>query len=119
VVEVFFLENSLQCFFGMVVPMQANVLNETGLLIAAASVFLAIFLFIVAAFSYRRERRRRLLYLMTAILLFAVKDTLSAVNEATEYLASNGVTMLFTFEHLALLLDFFVLLALFVGLIKK
>jgi hypothetical protein len=92
---------------------------EVGVLIALTSAFLAFFLFVVSVFSYRRERRSRLLYVMVAFMFFVIKDTVSAVHEVNEFFSGTGVPALMTLEHVAIFIDFLILVTLSIGLIKK
>jgi hypothetical protein len=80
--------------------------------IATGSSVLAIFLFVISIFAYRKEKRSRLLFVMSAFFLFAVKGLLLAIDEL---LPPNGLTT----EPIALMLDFGVLLLFFLGLVKK
>ena len=82
-------------------------------LVSIASCVLAIFLFALSAIAYRRERRSRLLFVMAAFFLFAVKGILFAVNEL--YFEKGRVN----FEWITLTLDFAILLLFFVGIVKK
>jgi cyanate permease len=82
-------------------------------LVSIASCVLAIFLFGISAIAYRKERRSRLLFVMSAFFLFAVKGILFAVNEL--YFENEGLN----FEWITLTLDFGILLLFFVGLVKK
>ena len=92
---------------------------EIGFLISLASAVLAVVLFAVSTVAYKRERRSRLLFVMAAFLLFATKNLFSAAHEMFEFVSGNSPLQIFSLEHMALLLDFFILLVLFVGLVKK
>jgi hypothetical protein len=85
---------------------------EIEVYISIASSILAIFLFAISALAYRREKRSRMLFVMSAFFLFAVKGLLIAIDEV---LPPQGLTI----EPIALLLDFGVLLLFFLGLVKK
>lgn len=80
--------------------------------ISIGSSVLAIFLFVISTLAYRKEKRSRLLFVMSAFFLFAVKGLLITIDEL---LPQQGLTV----EPIALMLDFGVLLLFFLGLVKK
>jgi hypothetical protein len=78
----------------------------------AASV-LAFFLFTISVFSYRKEKRRRLLLVTAGFFVFAIQEALNAMQEAffeTKYPSFEG--------YLAIL-SLVILLLFVAGLIKK
>jgi len=84
---------------------------ETAVSIAAC--VLALFLFAISMFSYKREKRKRLLYVTTAFLVFAIEETLNAIQEAfleTRYPSLEGEI---------LTLNLVVLILFFIGLVKQ
>jgi len=84
---------------------------ETAVSIAAS--VLAFFLFTISALSYRREKRKRLLFVTAGFLVFAIEEALNAIQEAfleTKYPQLEGEV---------LTLNFVVLILFFVGLVVK
>lgn len=81
-------------------------------MISIISCVIAIFLFALSSLAYRKEKRSRLLFVMIAFFLFAIKGILFSIIEVffeTEM----------SLEWIALTLDFGILIMFFVGLIKK
>jgi hypothetical protein len=84
---------------------------ETAFSIAAC--VLAFFLFTISAFSYKREKRKRLFFVTASFFVFGIEEALNAINESffeTQYPSLEGGI---------LTLNFVVLLLFFAGLIKK
>ena len=84
---------------------------ETAVSIAAS--VLAFFLFTISAFSYKREKRRRLLLVTAGFLVFAIQEALNAMQEAF-FETKNPV-----FEGYLAILSLVILLLFVAGLIKK
>nr|QNT35672.1 hypothetical protein HAHEADPM_00006 [uncultured Methanosarcinales archaeon] len=80
-------------------------------LVTFCSSILASALFVVTIVAYKRDKRKRLLYVSIAFFLFAVKGFLST---AEMFFPQAGWT-----DLIASLLDFAILLSFFVGLLKK
>jgi len=85
-------------------------------LVSIASFVLAFFLFALSVVAYRRNRRSRLLFVMAAFFLFAVKGIVFTLNEI--YFEAGSLNRV-SYEWVPLLLDFSILILIFVGLIKK
>ena len=84
---------------------------ETAVSIAAS--VLAFFLFTISAFSYRREKKKRLLFVTAGFFVFAIEEALNAIQEGfleTRYPQLEGEV---------LTLNFVVLILFFVGLVVK
>lgn len=81
-------------------------------LITLGSSILAITLFAITAIAYKRDRRKKLLYVTIAFLLFAVKGFLIASD--TFFPNKTGWV-----DPIANFLDFGILLSFFFGIIKK
>ena len=84
---------------------------ETAVSIAAC--VLALFLFTISAFSYKREKRKRVLFVTAGFFVFAIEEALNTINETfleTRYPSLEGE--IFT-------LNFVILLLFFAGLIKR
>ena len=94
----------------------ADIWNEEmmQLLILIATSILAVFLFVISFLAYRKNRRRRLLFVTAAFFLFAVKGVLMGFNEFLEVLYHQELLI----ESIAQLLDFGILALFFLGLIK-
>jgi tryptophan-rich sensory protein len=84
---------------------------ETAVSIAAS--VLAFFLFTISAFSYRKEKRRRLLFVTAGFFLFAIQEALNAMQEAL-FETKNPA-----FEGYLAILSLVILLLFVAGLIKK
>jgi hypothetical protein len=84
---------------------------EADDLITFCSSILASVLFIITLIAYKRDKRKRLLYVSIAFFLFAVKGFLST---AEMFFPQAGWT-----DLIASLLDFAILSSFFVGLLKK
>jgi hypothetical protein len=80
-------------------------------LISIATSILAVFLFVISAIAYKKDKRKRLLFVTGAFLLFALKGFLIV---ADEFSPQTGWP-----EPLANLLDFGILILFFSGLVKK
>lgn len=81
--------------------------------VSIAACVLAFFLFTVSVVSYKREKRRRLLFVTAGFLVFAIEEALNALQEA--FLEAKYPSL----EGEILTLSFVVLLLFFVGLIKE
>jgi hydrogenase/urease accessory protein HupE len=81
-------------------------------LITLGSSILAITLFAITAIAYKRDRRKKLLYVTIAFLLFAVKGFLIA----SDIFFPNKTGWV---DPIANFLDFGILLSFFFGIIKK
>jgi hypothetical protein len=82
-------------------------------IVSIAASVLAFFLFTISAFSYRREKRRRLLLVTAGFFVFAIQEALNAISETffeIKYPALEG--------YLAIL-SLVILLLFVAGLIKK
>jgi tryptophan-rich sensory protein len=84
---------------------------ETAVSIAAS--ILAFFLFAISAFSYRREKRRRLLLVTAGFFVFAIQQALNAMQEVF-FETKNP-----SFEGYLAILSLVILLLFVAGLIKK
>ena len=84
---------------------------EVDELITAASSLLAIVLFAFTAIAYRRDGRKKLLYVSIAFLLFAVKGLLLA----SELILPEKAWV----DPIANIMDFAILLIFFFALMKK
>lgn len=80
--------------------------------VSIGSSVLAVLLFVISVLTYKREKRSRMLFVMSAFFLFAVKGLLITIDEL---LPPQGLTI----EPIALMLDFGVLLLFFLGLVKE
>lgn len=81
-------------------------------LIIIVSSLLAVVLFIISWFSYKRDRRQRLLFVVGAFGLFAIKGFLIVLSD-------RAIPDAMWIDPAAHLLDFGILLLFFLGLIKK
>lgn len=81
-------------------------------LITIGSSILAIILFVITFIAYKRDERKRLLYVSIAFFLFAVKGILLTVDAL---LPQKGIWT----DPLANILDFAILLSFFFGVVKK
>lgn len=103
--------------FAMLNKNKLEIGNEIGsgigidTLITIATSILAIILFAISAIAYKKDRRRRLIFVTGAFFLFAVKGFLIA---ADEFFPQTGWP-----EPVAHLLDFGILILFFSGLTKK
>ena len=84
---------------------------ELEKIVALFSGLLALILFIVTFFAYRRDGRDRMLYVSIAFLLFAVKSFLIS---SELIFPEVGLISL-----IAVFLDFVILLSFFYGILKK
>jgi len=84
---------------------------EADDLVTFCSSILASVLFVITVIAYKRDKRKRLLYVSVAFFLFAVKGFLST---AEMFFPQAGWT-----DLIASLLDFAILSSFFVGLLKK
>jgi tryptophan-rich sensory protein len=84
---------------------------ETAVSIAAS--VLAFFLFAISAFSYRREKRKRLLFVTAGFFVFAIQEALNAMQEA---LFEKKDPL---FEGYLAILSLVILILFVAGLIKK
>jgi hypothetical protein len=84
---------------------------ETAISIAAS--VLALFLFTISAVSYRREKRRRLLLVAAGFFVFAIQESLNAMQEAF------FETKIPSLEGYLAILNLVILLLFVAGLIKK
>jgi hypothetical protein len=84
---------------------------EWSSIIIAASGILATVLSIIIAIAYRRSRRKKLIYVGAAFLLFAIKSFLLA----SDIFIPKGSWV----DPTANLLDFVILLSFFFGIVKK
>ena len=84
---------------------------ELEKIIILSSSLLATALFIISFIAYRRDGRKRLLFVTTAFFLFAVKGFLSASD--LFFLERDWV------DPVASFLDFAILLCFFFGILKK
>lgn len=80
-------------------------------LITIATSILAVILFVISAIAYKKDKRKRLLFVTGAFFLFAVKGFLIV---ADEFSPQTGWP-----EPVAHLLDFGILILFFSGLAKK
>ncbi len=80
-------------------------------LIMIATSILAVILFVISAIAYKKDKRKRLLFVTGAFFLFAVKGFLIV---ADEFSPQTGWP-----EPIAHLLDFGILILFFSGLAKK
>jgi formate hydrogenlyase subunit 3/multisubunit Na+/H+ antiporter MnhD subunit len=85
---------------------------EIEAIISFASSILAVFLLVVSFLAYKRDKRRRLLFVLAAFLLFAIKGVLFTLGEVISGLPLN-------LEPIALFLDFGILMLLFAGIVKE
>jgi heme/copper-type cytochrome/quinol oxidase subunit 3 len=94
----------------------ANVWHAEAIevLILIATSILAGFLFVISFIAYRKDRRKRLLFITAAFFLFAVKGFLMVLNGFLEFRYLEGSLI----EPIAQLLDFGILALFFLGLIK-
>jgi hypothetical protein len=86
---------------------------DLGTAVSIAASVLAFFLFTISAFSYKREKRKRLLFVTAGFFVFAIEEALNAIQEAfleTRYPSLEGEI---------LTLNFVVLLLFFAGIIKR
>lgn len=81
------------------------------ILITIGTSILAVILFIISAIAYKKDNRKRLLFVTGAFFLFAVKGFLIV---ADEFFPQTGWP-----EPVAHLLDFGILILFFSGLAKK
>ncbi len=84
---------------------------EADDLVTFCSSILASVLFVITVVAYKRDKRKRLLYVSVAFFLFAVKGFLLT---AEMFFPQAGWT-----DLIASLLDFAILSSFFVGLLKK
>ena len=84
---------------------------EADDLVTFCSSILASVLFVITLIAYKRDKRKRLLYVSIAFFLFAVKGFLLT---AEMFFPQAGWT-----DLIASLLDFAILSSFFVGLLKK
>ena len=102
----------------MLVPCKAQEGTEAAYgididsLITMAAGVLAIILFVISAIAYKKDKRRRLLYVTGAFLLFAAKGLLIA---SDVFFPQKGWWV----DPTAHMLDFGILLMFFLGLIKE
>jgi predicted transcriptional regulator len=82
------------------------------LIVSIAISALALFLLAISIDAYRRNRRRRLLYIISAFLLFAVEGLIHVFSE----ILLPGAEWI---EPLANLLDLGILLLFFLGVVKE
>ncbi len=80
-------------------------------LITISTSILAVILFVISAIAYKKDKRKRLLFVTGAFFLFAVKGFLIVTDE---FFPQTGWP-----EPVAHLLDFGILLLFFSGLAKK
>ncbi|VVB89805.1 Uncharacterised protein [uncultured archaeon] len=80
-------------------------------LITIATSILAVILFVISAIAYKKDKRKRLLFVTGAFFLFAVKGFLIVTDE---FFPRTGWP-----EPVAHLLDFGILILFFSGLAKK
>ena len=80
-------------------------------LISIATSILAVILFVISAIAYKKDKRKRLLFVTGAFFLFAVKGFLIVTDE---FFPRTGWP-----EPVAHLLDFGILILFFSGLAKK
>lgn len=80
-------------------------------LITIATSILAVILFVISAIAYKKDKRKRLLFVTGAFFLFAVKGFLIV---ADEFSPQTGWP-----EPVAHMLDFGILILFFSGLVKK
>jgi hypothetical protein len=89
--------------------------NSSGIgidtLITIATSILAVILFLISAIAYKKDKRKRLIFVTGAFFLFAVKGFLITVDE---FFPQKGWP-----EPVAHLLDFGILILFFSGLVKK
>jgi hypothetical protein len=81
-------------------------------IITIASSILATVLFVITLVAYKRDGRKRILFVSTAFLLFAIKGFLSA---SDVFIGSKAAWV----DPVANILDLAVLLCFFIGIIKK
>jgi hypothetical protein len=84
---------------------------ELDKLLAMVNAWLALFLFIILLTAYKRDGRKRLLYVSVAFLLFSIKSFLIAselILPEVEFL-----------DPLAIILEFAAILTFFFGVLKK
>lgn len=81
------------------------------ILITIATSILAVILFVISAIAYKKDKRKRLLFVTGAFFLFAVKGFLIV---ADEFFPQTGWP-----EPVAHFLDFGILILFFSGLAKK
>ncbi len=93
------------------VPYLNSGVDLSGLIIIGSSI-LAIILFIITFIAYRRDGRKRLLYVSIAFFLFAIKGILLTIDA---FLPQKGIWT----DPLANILDFAILLSFFFGVVKK
>jgi hypothetical protein len=81
--------------------------------VSIAACVLALFLFTISALSYKRVKRKRLLFVTAGFFVFAIEEALNVINEA--FLETSYPS----FEGEILSLNFVVLLLFFAGLMKR
>ncbi len=84
---------------------------ELELILSLISGILAIILFIITFAAYKRDGRKRLLFVSIAFLLFAVRG----------FLVSSALVIpeIEWFDPLAVLLEFAIIVSFFLGVVKK
>lgn len=100
----------------IVLALENDITTSSGIefvdYITLASSVLAIILFVITIIAYKRDGRKKILYVSVAFFLFAVKGFLIS----SDIILQNKSAWI---DPIATILDFAILLSFFAGLLKK
>ena len=84
---------------------------ELELLLSLISAILSVILFIITFTAYKRDERKRLLFVSVAFLLFAIRGFIIS--------SALFIPEIEWFDPLAVILEFAIILSFFFGVVKK